>query len=64
MLIENTLKALLEAAENLEEGQPNVAFVLEGHMIPKKKAMLTNIDYTEKKEEVADADKDGEGTLQ
>ena len=58
-------KALTEAAEALGPGQKEVGFMLEGHMIPKNKAMVSNIDYTKKEEEEAgDADKDGEGTLQ
>lgn len=57
-------EALLDAAQSLGGGQPNVAFVLEGHMIPKKKAMLTNIDYSEKGEEATGESEDTKRTIQ
>ena len=43
-------RALLDAAQSLSPGQPNVAFALEGHLIPRNKTMTTNIDYSKEQE--------------
>ena len=56
-------KALLEAAQSLGPGQPNVAFALEGHLIPKNKTMVTDIDYSKGQEETSE-NEEPEGTIQ
>ena len=45
---------LFEAAKNLAPGQNSIALQLEGKMILKDKAILSDIDYSGKKEDADD----------